>query len=121
MLLRFLALSFFVPFMLFAQETGGGLSLENFGSLAGLVAGVVILTGLYKQFISGKNTFIVAVIISTLACATGFYFQIGVFLGLQWWGALLYDVGIVLIFGNKVSIDVVVKLFEAIKIAPKSK
>jgi len=135
MLLRFLALSFFdrirfvlmsvffsffIPVMLLAQEApGDGLSLENFGSLAGLVAGIVFITGLWKQYVSEKNNFIVAIVVSTIACIAGYYFQLGVFIGLAWWGVLLYDIGIILIFGNKVSIDVVLKLFEAIKIAPK--
>jgi len=108
---------FMIPAAVFAQEYPG--IEETFATYAGLVAGVVALTGIYKKFISDKNTFLVSIILSILVSAAGWYFQIGIFIGLLWWHALLYSVGVVVIVKGTVSIELVIQMLGLIGIGPK--
>lgn len=114
-----IVLIFLFPVFLFAQEIPGGDLEQTFATYAGLVAGVVLITGLYKKYISDKNTFIVSIIISTLVCAAGYFFKFGIFEGLLWWHALVYDAGVIFIVKGTVSIDMVIILLNLLKIGPK--
>lgn len=117
--LLFVFLLFAFPIMLFAQDVPPG-DLENtFATLAGLVAGVVLVTGLYKKYVNDKNTFVVSIVVSTLTCGIGWHFQFGVFTNLLWWHALLYDIGIVFIVKGTVSIELIITILELLKIGPK--
>jgi len=121
MILFGILIVFSLPMILFAQDNGGGISIdETFGTYAGLVAGVVLITGLIKKFLTDKQTFLVSIIVSTLVCAAGWYFKFGIFIGLEWWGALLYDIGVVFIVKGTVSIDQVISFLNLFKIGPKA-
>lgn len=119
--INFLMLAVFLmlPVVLFAQEFAAVDIEETFASLAGLVAAAVLITGLYKKYISDKNTFIVSIVVSTLLCAAGYFLQWGIFIGALWWHALIYDVGIIFIAKGTVSIELVITILNLLKIGPK--
>ena len=112
---------FIIGTPLFAQGLPGSIIEETFATLAGLVAGVVLLTGIYKKYISDKNTFIVSVVISTIVCAAGWFLQLGIFAGLLWWHAILYDIGVILIIKGTVSIDLIKSMLGIFGIGPNKK
>lgn len=108
---------FLIPAAAFAQEFPN--IEETFATYAGLLAGIVALTGIYKKFISDKNTFVVSIILSTLVCFAGWFLEMGIFIGLLWWHVLIYDLGIVIVVKGTVSIDLVITLLGLIGIGPK--
>lgn len=121
---RFILFVFLIfPLIAFAQVPGDDLPNidigEIFGTLAGLVGGVVLLTGLWKKFISDKNTFVVSIILSTVVCAAGFLLKLGIFIGVEWYVALIYDIAVILIIKGTVSIELIIQLLGLIGIGPK--
>lgn len=112
---------FLFPILLFGQDGGASINFnEMFATFAGYLAGVTILTGIWKSLISDKNTFIVSIVISTIGAAAGFLLKLGIFATLEWWGALIYDVGVILIVKGFVSIDMIIAILNLFKIGPNN-
>jgi hypothetical protein len=117
-----LMMMFLLPVVLMAQDGGTVIDIEAMSATyAGFLAGVIALTQLYKKMISDKKTFLVSIIISTLGCAAFFLLKIGIFATISWWGALLYDLGIILIIKGFVNIELVMTLLSIAGIGPKTK
>ncbi len=84
----------YAPLLLLADNGNppNPISLDIFTSFAALVAGVVSLTALIKTFIGteGLITEIVSWVIGPIIGIIGFFLQIGIFIELSWYMALLY-------------------------------
>lgn len=68
------------------------ISLDIFTSTSALIAGVVALTALIKNTFgtTGTVTDIISWVIGPLIALVGFFLQLGIFVGLSWYMALLY-------------------------------
>lgn len=67
-----------------------------FLSLAGLLAGVLWITEAVKRIFGAKGAWavVLSILVTAGSCYVGFYFQLGIFAGIQLWQAALYAVAV---------------------------
>lgn len=100
---------------------------EYFASLAGLAALTLTATQWFKKglkalkiVLQGTVAGLLSWVVALLLCAVGFFFNIGILAGVQWYFIIVYGLAVGLISNGLFSLEHVKVFLEAIKLLPKA-
>lgn len=72
---------------------------DSFLSLAGLAAAILFFTSLLKRSLNSNNTFTIVIsgIVGLILSGVGWYFGLGIFVGVEWFYIMIYGLAATLI------------------------